>query len=478
MNTDTLIQNDLLYLRIAKSIEHQINNEVLKVGDKLLSIRSICREHNVSMSTALQAYYVLESKGLIESRPQSGYFVCYSHKQFPDLPQTSKPLKSFGEEDTQEVISKVMGELGNPNLTRFSFGVPASELLPIAKLNKALVQAIRDLPGSGTSYESIQGNQKLRRQIARWSYTWEGKLTEDDIITTSGCMNAIAYCMMAIAERGDTVVVESPTYFGILQLAQSLGLNVLELPTNTKTGIELEALKKTLASNKVKLCLLVSNFSNPLGSCMPDEHKREVVKLMEKYNIPLIEDDLYGDIYFGNQRPTSCKTYDESGLVLWCSSVSKILAPGYRVGWVAPGKYKEQIKRMKLYHTVSSTTITQEVIGSFLENGRYENHLRKLRSTLHKNSLQYLRTISESFPEDTKLSRPQGGFMLWLELSKHIDTVQLYEQAMKHKISIAPGKIFTLQKQYSNCLRLSYGLVWDKEVESALRLLGKLASKS
>ena len=287
-------------------------------------------------------------------------------------------------------------------------------------------------------------------------------------------MNAISYCMMTLAKAGDTIAVESPCFFGILQLAHSLGLKVLELPTHPKTGIEIDALKKAITGNKISLVLLVSNFSNPLGSCMPEEHKKEVVKLLEHHNIPLIEDDLYGDIYFGDSRPTCCKSFDESGNVLYCGSVSKTLAPGYRVGWVVPGKYKEQVMKLKLFHTLSSSTISNEIIANFLETGRYESHLRKLRQKLHTTYLQYVRVIGDYFPEETRISRPQGGLALWIELPKQVNTFDLYNTALKYKISIAPGMMFTLQKQFNNCMRLSYGLPWNEKLENSLKQLGKL----
>lgn len=477
MKNNLVQAKELLYLRIAQNIEQKINTDVLKVGDKLPSIRMICREHGVSMSTAQFAYYELERKSLIESRPQSGYYVSHSFRRKLAIPETSKPSNRAPAKQLSDVFTSVYNNAGDKSLTLFSMGIPSEQLLPIARLKKSVVEAARTLPGCGTMYESIPGNAKLRRQIAKWSFSWKGNLSDDDIVIASGCMNAISYCMMAVAKPGDTIAVESPCFFGILQLAQSLGLKVMELPTHPKTGVEIDALKKALQNNKIKLCLLVSNFSNPLGSCMPDEHKREVVNLMEHYGVPLIEDDLYGDIYFGESRPSCCKTYDESGNVLWCGSVSKTLAPGYRVGWVAPGRFKEKLLQLKLFHTLSSPSINNEVIADFLDKGRYESHLRKLRQALHTTYLQYVRVIGETFPAETKVSRPQGGLSLWVELPKQVNTLELYNTALRHKISIAPGMMFTLQNQFDNCMRLSFGLPWNEKSENSLKVLGKLVKE-
>lgn len=463
---------EILYQKIACALEEKIRNGTLKTGDKIPSLRMLHREYGVSMTTAVQAYLELEAKGLIISRPQSGYYVSYQ-PAYLSVPSVSKPSGGTEPIGVETLISKVYSTLSNKDVTRFSLGVPENELLPIAKLNKELVNAMRNLQGSGTEYEEIQGNRKLRRDIARLTYTWNGNLNEDDIVTTAGAMNAISFGLMALTQKGDTVAVESPVYFGILQLAKSLGLKVIELPTHPVTGVEPDALKKVLS--KIKVCILVSNFNNPLGSCMPDEHKMEVVKMLSERGIPLIEDDLYGDVYFGNSRPKPCKVFDEEGLVLWSGSVSKTLAPGYRVGWLAPGKFKDKIVHQKLIHTVSSTTITQETIANFLEKGRYEHHLRKLRRELHANSLQFARAVAEYFPEGSKISQPQGGFMLWVELDKRIDTTELYDLAIRQKISIAPGRMFSLQNQFTNCMRLSYGQRWSEQIDNKLKQLGRIA---
>jgi len=469
------VQKYHLYQKIANGLELQIKNNVLAIGDKLPSLRDLCKIHGTSQTTAIKVYYELESKGLIETRPKSGYFVSGSLKRNPGLPKTSRPATESSNMPVEELLEKVYSNSGPVNLA-LANAVVADELLPIAKLNKGLVQAMRELKGSGTAYGELQGNERLRKQLARQAFHMPD-LSHEDIITTSGCVNAISYAMMALAKPGDTIAVESPVYFGILQLARSLGLKVMELPTHPQTGIEIDALKKALESKKINLCLLVSNFSNPLGSLMPDEHKKEVVRLIQKHHIPLIEDDIYGDIYFGTGRPSTCKTFDESGLVLCCSSVSKTLAPGYRVGWLSPGKFKTEILRLKLFHSITTTNITQEVIANFLETGRYEHHLRKLRSTLHTNSLQYIRAINDYFPEGTKVSRPQGGIVLWVEFDQKMDTLKLYDQAIRRGISIAPGRLFTLQDQFSNCIRLNYGMSWNDKLDKGLRDLAEIAGQ-
>ncbi len=463
-----------LYIQLADSIENQIKSGLYAIGDRIPSIRERVSETGYSLSTVTKAYYELESRSLIESRPQSGYFISSALSQNILEPSASSPVISSENNEPEDLIDLVYGNMTHEKVTLFSLGFPSNELLPIPKLNKAMVQALRDLPNSGTSYEEIQGNKNLRKEIARFSLSWGGSFHEQDIITTPGCISAVSYCLMSITQPGDTVITESPVYFGILQLAKSLGLHVLELPTNMTTGIEIDALKTILRTKKIKACILMSNFSNPSGSLMPNEHKKEVVRLLTHYHIPLIEDDIHGELYFGSSRPMNCKTFDESGIVLCCSSVSKSLSPGYRVGWVIPGQFKKEVLRTKLYHSVSSTTITHQVVGDFLKNGRYENHLRKIRNILHQNCTHYIHCILEYFPEGTKVTQPQGGFFLWVELDERINTEAFYHQAMQHHISIAPGRIFTFQNQFTHCMRLSFGLPWTLEIRNAIQTLGRL----
>jgi len=462
------------YIEIARNIEQQIYDGVLKIGDKLPSLRVLQQEYGVSISTVLQAYYLLEAKSLIEPKPKSGYFVIFCSADFLKTPEKSSPMQLSVQSSTTEIIVDFFQNINNGKGVDFSLGVPSKELLPIAKLNKVMHEAIISLPQGGSSQGDILGRKSLRRQIARRSILWGGKLNEDDVIITSGCTSALSFSLLTVTKRGDTIAVESPVYFGLLQLANTLGLRVLELPTDPVSGIDLNALERAIDKNKIKAIAIISNFNNPMGNTMSDDGKKALVKIVQKYSIPLIEDDIYGDIYYGNRRPTTCKTFDDTGLVILCGSFSKTLACGYRVGWVAPGKFFDEIVKLKLYLSSTTATITEEALALFLEKGRFDHHLRKLRNTLHANSLKFLKAIVAYFPKDIRVSKPKGGFLLWVELSNSIDTEVLYKLTESEEIRFFPGKIFTLQNQYSNCLRLSYGLVWNEEIDNALYRLGML----
>jgi len=471
------IDEEHLYLRVAGGIEKMIGEEVLKIGDKLPSVRMLSEEYGISMGTAFQAYYHLEGKGLIESRPKSGYYVRFNFSRFPSLPKKSEPEQEANEVSTEEMISTVFRNMTSADVLNFSVAAPAPELLPAAKLNKAVVHALRTSQHHCIKYEPVQGNAELRKQIARLSFTWGGKISADDVVITVGCAEALVLCLKAVTRAGDTVAIESPTYFGIFQAIESLGLKALEIPTDPTTGVDVDELSRAIKKFPVSACVFVPNFNNPLGSCMPEEKKKALVDLITKNQIPLIEDDIYGEIYFGKHRPKTCKTFDKEGWVLQCSSLSKSLAPGYRLGWAIPGRFTEKVIRLKMVHSLTSPTITQHALAHFLNIGRYEYHLKNLRKALHTQCLRYIQGIIEYFPKDTMVSRPQGGCVLWIELDKKINSYKLYQEAVRHYISVVPGQIFSSQGKFGNCLRISCARPWDAEVENALRTVGSLIKK-
>lgn len=473
------MQTDHLYIRVADRIEQMIAEKVWKTGDRLPSVRMLSKEQGVSLSTAFQAYYLLEGKGMIESRPKSGYYVRIDPALEPGVPAAGKPISIVERAiSNEEIVTSVYKDFDIGEAVNLSLAAPPPELLPIAKLNKSVVHALRSHKSHCIGYEQIQGNLDLRKQIARLAFNWGGQITPDDIVVTSGCMEALVLCLKAVTQPGDTVAIESPTYFGIFQAIRSLGLKIVEAPTDPKNGVIVDELEAILDTHDIKACLFVPNFNNPLGSCMPDDQKKRLVELLTRRQILLIEDDIYGELYFGKHRPRTCKSYDREGIVLQCSSLSKSLAPGYRVGWAIPGpRYLAEVNRLKLIHSVTSATLPQVAMAHFLENGRYEYHLKAMRKALHTQSLRYRQAIQEYFPAGTRMTCPEGGMVLWIELDPKIDAFQLYNEALRRHVSIAPGQMFSVHTQYRHYIRVSFSRLWDAQAEEGIRVLGALVSE-
>jgi len=471
------IAEDFLYQQIADRLASQIKSQLLKTGDKLPSVRALSQEQGISLSTAYKAYVQLEIKGLIEARPKSGYYVRYTPARSFDQQKQEKQTKETQKLTLDEMISLVYRNYTNESIIRLSRSAPALSLVPQAKLNKSMIEAIRRSPDSCINYDSIQGNENLRKQIARFAFSWGGNVSADDVITTQGCMEALGFCLRAVTKPGDAVAIESPTYFGIFTTIQSLGLKIVEIPADPVAGLDLEYLEQAIGQKQIKACLFVPSYSNPLGYCMSDERKKEMVDLLARHEVPLIEDDIYGEIYFGKTRPRTCKSFDKKGLVMFCSSVSKSLAPGYRVGWCIPGKFKEQIITLKLMHALSSAAPTQAAIAHFLETGRYDLHMRNLRRALHTQCMRYTQAIVEYFPPDIKVSRPDGGYGLWVELNKKVNAFELYEQALAFNIVISPGQIFSTDIRFTNFIRISFGIPYSDEIDRCLKKLGELINR-
>ncbi|MFZ6000845.1 MAG: PLP-dependent aminotransferase family protein [Bacteroidota bacterium] len=472
-----VIEKEHLYIEVAERIEQLIEKKSLKIGDKLLSVRALSKEQGISLSTAFQAYYHLESKGLIEARPQSGYYVKFSPQHSLEMPTCCEPANEAVPITVDEMISSVYKDLRSDSILSFSLGAPHVSLLPAAKLNKSVMHVIRHEKDHCLNYEHVQGNELLRKQIARLSFNWGGTLSDDDVVITAGCMEAISFCLRAVTNPGDAVATEGPTFYGIFRVMQSLGLKLVEIPSDPQTGVDVDYLEQAIKKFNIKACVFVCNFNNPVGSLMPDDRKKKMVDMLARHEVPLIEDDIYGELFFGKTRPKTCKTFDKKGLVLQCGSFSKSLTPGYRIGWTVPGRFKEKVISLKRMNNVATNTLTQAAIAHFLQNGRYELHLRHLRKALHTQCLRYIQAVSQYFPEDTKISRPQGGFMLWIELNKKVDCYKLHKRALKHKIGIAPGQIFSSHGQFQNFFRLSFGLPWSNQVDEGIRTLGELIRK-
>jgi DNA-binding transcriptional MocR family regulator len=470
-------RESLLYERVADHIVKLIDGGTLHAGERLPSIRKLSAQMEVSISTVLQAYMILEDKDWIEAKPQSGYYV-RSARSLPPEPKASTPSQVVTRVGVSELVAQVFQSAHDPEMIQLALSTPSPDHLPVKRLNRLMAAATARAGARALSYDFPPGYGPLRHEIARRSIDAGCRLSENEIVTTHGTMEALNLCLRAVAKAGDIIAIESPAFYGTLQIIESLGMKALEIPADPREGIILDALAAAIRRQKVKACLFVLNFSNPLGSCMPDANKKKLVKLLARREIPLIEDDIYGDLCFGPARPGTAKACDKQGLVLLCSSFSKTLAPGYRVGWTAPGRFKPQVESLKFTSSMATVTAPQMAIADFLQNGGYDRYLRKLRRILMTQVQQMSNAVGRYFPAGTKVTRPQGGYVLWVELPKEVDSLELHRRALAQKISIAPGPIFSAKQKHKNFIRLSCGLPWSEKIDRAVQTLADLARKS
>jgi len=465
------------YQELASQTEQLIADGVLRAGDRLPSVRQACRIHTVSPITVTQAYYLLESRGLIEARPKSGYFVrARLGRNLPE-PEMSHPVGGSTQLQVSDFIFQILDSVRDPAVVPLGSSFPSPYLYPLDKLGRFLANAARRFDPLATVTDLPPGNEELRRQLALRYLAQGAAVSPQEIIITSGAMEGLNLCLQAVTQPGDLIAIESPTFYAGLQASERLGLKVIEIPSHPREGVSLSALEEALRQHPIKACLFMLNFANPTGSLVADERKQALVELLRRHDVPLIEDDVYAELYFGPQAPRCSKADDASGLIMHVSSFSKCLAPGYRLGWVAAGRYAERIRRLKLSTSLATTIPVQIALADYLKQGGYENHLRHLRQALARQEAELVSAVEQHFPAGTRLARPQGGYFLWLELPRQVDTLLLHQQALELGISIAPGPIFSAQREFGHYLRLNFGHPDSPRRQAAMATLGELIAR-
>lgn len=466
-----------LYEQIANDIERLIDRRTLQPGDRAPSVRHLSRQRGVSISTVTQAYLELEARGLLEARPRSGFYISMSRRRAIPAPACSAPLCDKTAVTSGSLISDFMRHLRNPDFVPLGCAVPFTGLFPMNQLQRLTAQMNRAAPERNIQYEFPPGNRDLRRQLAARTLAWEHPLDQNDFVITAGCSDALTLSLRALTKPGDTVAIESPTYYGFLQAIENLGLMALEIPTESRAGADIDVIERFLIEGKTKVVMLSSNCSNPMGAIMPEENKRRLAALLKEHDATLIEDEIYGDVYFGAERPRPVKSFDVADRVVLCSSFSKTLVPGFRIGWVASHRLHERICELQFMSTVAASSLPQATVAAFLTGNRYDRHIQRLRRSFAAAVSRYSDAIAEFFPEGTCVSSPQGGFVIWVSLPEGADALRVFEEALEHKISIAPGPIFSPRKGYRDCIRISAGYPWTERIEHAIAELAEIVKR-
>lgn len=461
-----------LYQQVVDLIHTMHSSGALRNGDKLPSLRKLSGQLGISIPTVKQAYVELERIGKVEARPKSGYFLKAAEMPF-NTPKKASFVRRPVPVRCQSLIEECYEVVHSPNNLQLGISHPVMASPPDKALARIMRRVLSSAGPKAMMYGPMDGYLPLKQQLVQ-RYLQQGvDARPEDIIITNGAQEALAIALQCVAKAGDVIAVESPTYFGILELIENLGMMALEIPTCSGDGICVDDLRESLDSHKVAACVFSSLINNPNGSMMSEEKRKEIVKEVESRNIPLIEDAVYGDLHFTESNQLPMQAYSTKGLVLTCSSFSKTVVASYRVGWLFSNRYEEKAKGLKRALSCSSSLLNQMVIYEFIRGGDYDRHLLRLIQTLRVNKERMLALIATHFPDKTRVSNPRGGGVVWIELPVGCDGIELFRLSVTENISITPGVLFSPSGKYKRCVRVSYGQPWSETVENAIRKLGE-----
>jgi DNA-binding transcriptional MocR family regulator len=465
-----------LYTTVTQEIGGMIRDGSLAAGDQLPSVRALSLSRKVSPATVLKAYEALEAGGLVEARPRSGYYV-REVKARPLPPPTSRPRRSSTRLAVSDLVFETLEASRNREVIPLGSAFPSPVQFPWPKLARYLGSSARHLDPWATVESLPPGSLDLRRQIAKRYLALGISVGIDQIIVTAGALEALNLALQCVTRPGDTIAIESPTFYGCLQAAQRLGLNVVEIPMHPTDGLDIEALKAAIAKFPIRACWFMTTLQHPTGATLPQTRKSELVRLLANHEIPLIEDDAYFELQFSGKPEPPAKAFDRNGYVLHCGSFSKCLAPGYRLGWVAAGRYGEELSRRKMEASIATSLPVQQGIGQMLRHGGYDAHLISLRRRLALSQQGALDSLRRYFPPGYRVAAPRGGYFLWIECAAAVDSLDLHRRALDLGISIAPGPIFSARQQFKNYLRLNTGHPWTNTMGRAIQKLGQLLKR-
>ncbi|MCQ3830952.1 PLP-dependent aminotransferase family protein [Microbulbifer elongatus] len=451
-------------------LEQGIREQRWGSGERLPSIRALCREHGLSKATVQHALQRLESRGLIETRPKAGHFVAVRPLNVAQ-PVSRARIEPPRPVTVNELLLDIMGRNAAFDL------LPAlHETAPppgIVALNRAIARALRrPSQGSYQYYDAPAGDIGLREQLTVGMARRGCRLGVDALCITSGCQNALFLALMASCSRGDIVAVESPGFYGVMQLLEHLELQVIEIPSAVDWGMDLEALHAVLQRWPVRACIVSPSFATPGGALMPDAAKQRLLALADEFDLAVIEDDIYGDTGF-TSVPDPLKGMDRYQRVILCSSFSKSLSRDLRLGWISGARWHDRILQIKLVTQLAGSRSVQQGVAAFLADGGYAAHLRRERGRLREQRDQ-LRTMLDDWPGDVRVSVPDGGLAVWVELPEGIDTLAAYPRALAQGVVITPGPLFSASGQFGNCLRLSFAHPWSQARRQALAVLPEI----
>ncbi|CAL1517180.1 PLP-dependent aminotransferase family protein [Chitinophaga sp. MM2321] len=463
------------YEAFAAVIEKNIREGVYKPGQKLPSVRILKEKYKTSISTIQNGYEHLIFKGLVDSIPKSGYYVSNNpvHAGKMKIVRKAPVVRDAVFQNNLALTTSLSS--GRNTLSEFNVAAPGDLLVPQKLLLRTMQQVIREHGASLLRYYPSNGAVALKDNIVKRAAGYNTIFNAGELIITDGALQALYIALAAVCIPGDVIAVESPCVFSALEVIRMLRLKVIEIPTDHHTGFDIDYLKRACEKTSIKAILVTPNFQNPTGILLSEDQKKQLLGIAMHYGIPLIENDVYGDLNFSGQRPCNIKAFDDSGLVMTYTSYSKTLAPGIRLGWLSPGKFFRQAEQIKFSLGSTVSPVYQETVNRLLDSSSYDRHIRAFRMQLAKNAYHTIHLLSAYFPAGTTVITPDGGYNIWAQMPEKTDMESFYRHCEKVGVRFTPGYTFTFSHAFNRSFRIVFADKYSPKREKAIKQAGQKA---
>ena len=362
-----------------------------------------------------------------------------------------------------------------PEVISFAGGLPAPELFPVKEMIEVSKKVLEESGTSAMQYSTTEGYLPLRKHLAnRMNEKLKTNVGPDDLLITNGSQQCLDFLGKAFLDKGDVVLCESPSYVGAINAFNAYQPRFIDVPTD-ENGMIMEELEKILATtDNVKFIYVIPDFQNPSGRTWPLERRKKFMEIINKYEIPVAEDNPYGELRFEGEYLPSLKSMDTKGLVMFLGTLSKILCPGYRIGWVAASEeILAKFNVIKQAADLQASTISQMEMAKFFDMYSVDDHVKKIREVYGHRRTVMMNAIEKYFPKCVKYTHPNGGLFTWVILPEGIDASKLQkEKALPHNVAFVPGAPFFPNGGNTNTFRMNYSNMPDDKIEEGIRLLG------
>ena len=471
-------------LKITQTLRQQFIDGHFRDMHQFMSVRALAAQYGVSINSANKILQSLEDLGFLISVPKSGFFVKHT-PAIKSVKKTARPIFCANPliKNRASQIRSWAEMVSTQASVRLDLATASPDFYPTHQLQTLHNRLARHHPSMLTEYAIGGGFPPLRAQVAQQYNAVGCDLTVDDVLITHGATQALMLALQASTQAGDWVLIEAPTYFGFLPLLDSLQLHAVEMPIDVNMGLQPADIQAALkhAANKghtIRACLLQANFHNPTGASIAHHVRRELLDVCAAHEIAVIEDDTFGALpHVGAQRAAPLKALDTQHNVILCGSLSKLIAPGLRIGFVAGGRWAESIKALQHATAIACATLPQAVLSEFMHSN-YKAYLKKMRQVCQQSIAMARKIVSETFPKGTTMSAPQGGYLLWVILPAHCNAQKLLDAAMaQHGIAFAHGGLFSNLSAQQSSLRLNCALMAQSHEQEGLQKLGQIAEQ-